>query len=330
MIAQQPYEHVEVCISDDFSTDDTETQIRNFIPGYRFPLKYHRFETNQGYDRNLRNAIEMATGEYVIIIGNDDTINPKYHLKQLSDFLNRNHLPELGYTSYINADTQEPEYRAVRTELIGSGPEVAIQQCSRFSFVGGLIFKRDAYLKFNSGKFEKSVYSQMYMGCLMITSYCQLFSIREPVIIKDILPNEQNRKSFLDNITKSWKNFKIVNGGLPSVVNVLTAAFQDAGIKDSKYTYQVLRKVYVSTLPYWIITYKKHKALPESVGIALGMWPALLPQFSMLRIVDQVRILGLYLVATPAAILIPVGWFERIKSMAWNRINRVPQQESYG
>src|SRR5436190_2230332 len=74
VIAAQSYNGIEVCISDDASTDNTEEEIKKFIPGYKYPLLYFRHAKNVGYDANLRKSLEMATGDYCIMMGNDDTL----------------------------------------------------------------------------------------------------------------------------------------------------------------------------------------------------------------------------------------------------------------
>ncbi len=321
-IAKQPYPHVEVVISDDCSTDETQSSILNIQSRYKYPLRYYRQEENQGYDRNLRTSIELAMGDYVIIIGNDDSINPAYDLHQLSQFLKENKYPEVGYTSYIDSGTAKVEYRATETRILGHGPEIALQYFSRFSFVGGLVFKRSFYLKHNTSKFDGSVYNQMYHASLMISSGGELFSIREPVVLKDILPTEQERKSYTDIIARKWKDFKIVNGGLHAVIQVLIASFLDAGVWSRHISYSVFRKIYFSTFSYWILNYRKNKALPEAVGFVLGMSPGRIKEFSTMNFLDRLKIRILYGTTACTALLMPVSWFERIKSRLWHWINK--------
>src|SRR5437763_13060965 len=74
IIQSQIYSNIEVVISDACSTDSTERDIKALIPSYKFPIVYHRNSVNLGYDANYRKSIELATGDYVIVIGNDDSI----------------------------------------------------------------------------------------------------------------------------------------------------------------------------------------------------------------------------------------------------------------
>ena len=64
VIAQQTYPDIEVVISDDASTDNTEEEIARMMSGYKYPIIYHRHPVNIGYDANLRKSLELATGDY--------------------------------------------------------------------------------------------------------------------------------------------------------------------------------------------------------------------------------------------------------------------------
>lgn len=99
-IELQDYADIEVVISDDCSSDSTETEMLDLQGRYKYPMIYFRFDTNQGYDRNLRNSIELATGEYCVVLGNDDTIYGEHSISSLVTFLKNNDLPEIGYCNF--------------------------------------------------------------------------------------------------------------------------------------------------------------------------------------------------------------------------------------
>jgi glycosyltransferase involved in cell wall biosynthesis len=66
-------EDVEILISDNCSTDSTREVITEFQSKYPNLLKYVRQETNQGYDRNVINIVDNSTGEFIWLLGDDDT-----------------------------------------------------------------------------------------------------------------------------------------------------------------------------------------------------------------------------------------------------------------
>ncbi|RZJ51794.1 MAG: hypothetical protein EOO44_13790, partial [Flavobacterium sp.] len=113
----------------------------------------------------------MATGEYVIIIGNDDTINPGHDIGMLVRFLTANNFPEVGFCNFIEESTDNTFIeRGQSTTVLGTGYMTAMRYYSCFSFVGGLIYKRNIFNQFNSDKHDGSIYAQMYMGCFMVAS----------------------------------------------------------------------------------------------------------------------------------------------------------------
>lgn len=73
-IFDQSYTDLEVVIAEDDSPDRSE--IRRIAGRYaaRYPgrLIYHENPVNLGYDGNLRQLIELARGDYVVFMGNDD------------------------------------------------------------------------------------------------------------------------------------------------------------------------------------------------------------------------------------------------------------------
>src|SRR5688500_1755404 len=103
MIAGQSYDDIEVVVSDDCSTDDNEARILELQPAYKYPLVYKRNEQNKGYDANYRQCISIASGDYCIVIGNDDSINGKDGIQFLADFLRENDFPEIGFCNFVEA-----------------------------------------------------------------------------------------------------------------------------------------------------------------------------------------------------------------------------------
>ena len=87
----------QICVSDNGSTDATETVVR--LAQEKMLIKYRKNPSNLGALQNFLNAVEMADGEFVWLVGDDDfllpdTINRLLHLLQQH--------PEVDYF-YINS-----------------------------------------------------------------------------------------------------------------------------------------------------------------------------------------------------------------------------------
>jgi glycosyltransferase involved in cell wall biosynthesis len=323
IIACQDYKDIEVVISDDHSTDDTEERIKALIPVYRYPIIYHRNQQNLGYDANYRQAVSLATGDYCIVIGNDDSIFQPNGISNLVRFLEENDYPDIGFSNFVEAsDTSKLISRANKTTVLGSGMETALQYYSCFSFVGGLIYKRSSFLIYNTGKHDGSIYAQMYLGTLMIASGCRLFSIAEPLILKDIESDDRNRISYLDKIARKWKDFRIVDAGLLSVTNVLISAVEDARQFTPAIAYRIIKRIYTVTYPFWIEDYKSNRALVEAVGLMRGLSPRRNYNLKKITFLQKQKIYCYYLGATTLAFLIPSFLFNRLKARLYQYAKR--------
>jgi abequosyltransferase len=92
MTDSQVVEKVELVISDNASTDNTEQVVQKFRE--RIPsLNYFKNSENLGVDRNILQVVEKSQGEYVWMLGDDDALFPD----SLSYMLQRLEKPEFKY-----------------------------------------------------------------------------------------------------------------------------------------------------------------------------------------------------------------------------------------
>lgn len=66
--------NVEICISDNCSTDNTKNVMEALIPPSGIRLIYHRNENNIGPDLNYLKSVDLAQGNYCWFLGSDDKI----------------------------------------------------------------------------------------------------------------------------------------------------------------------------------------------------------------------------------------------------------------
>ncbi len=323
IIEDQTYENIEICISDDCSTDDTVEKIAELSKTYKYPIIFHKFSENMGYDRNYRKCIEIGTGDYAFVIGNDDSINGNTSIQELVQFLIENNYPDIGFANMLEERTGGTVIkRAMNTQVLGTGPEAAIKYYSCFVFVGGLIYKRDTFLKYNTSIHDGSVFSQLYLSVFLICNGATLFSIKEPIVIKDILLNGTFRHSYRDRIAKKWSKFRVVNAGLPSVMHVVISGLRDAGLLEQHHIYKIFRRVYLITYPQWILDYKENNALPEAVGIFVGLNPFKNNDFKLLNIPNRVIIFCLYITTSIVAFITPIFLYKKVKQRLYEYFKR--------
>jgi glycosyltransferase involved in cell wall biosynthesis len=322
-ISLQTYPDIEIVISDDCSTDNTEEEILKIQPLSRFPIVYQRSTTNLGYDRNLRKSLEIASGDYYFILGNDDTLNGPDAIHFLVEFLKENEYPEIGFcnsTDYTNPS--EVTERAAKTAVIGSGKAVALKYYRSFSFVAGVIIKRESFLEVNTDKFDKSIFVQIYLATLLIAKGKRLFQIKEPLVLKDITINHSIANSYRDTLPRKWSEFKEIDTGLPSVIRVAIAAFTDAGFNQSSISFEIFKGIYTVTYPFWILDYKRHRALVAALGLVKGLVPRKISAYHVLDTWQKTRINLFYAFSTVSALLLPSFVFESVKLKLYRIVKR--------
>ncbi|MEJ2408774.1 MAG: glycosyltransferase family 2 protein [Novosphingobium sp.] len=101
----------EIVISDNASPDHTQEVVQDFI-AKGLPIKYLRAPVNAGQGPNLTNAIQHASGEYMIYQGDDDLLILPQVAKVVA-YLDANpdvnacHAPWYLYNQVADVDTQK-------------------------------------------------------------------------------------------------------------------------------------------------------------------------------------------------------------------------------
>ena len=101
-IIKQNYYDFEVILVDDGSTDGTSQILDEYAFGYPFIHAYHFI--NEGVSFSRRRGITLATGDYLIFVDSDDTINPNL-LYELHVAMKQHGSPDMiRYQSHLVGD----------------------------------------------------------------------------------------------------------------------------------------------------------------------------------------------------------------------------------
>lgn len=79
-VVNQTYKDIEIVVVDDASTCNNQA----IIDSFNMSIIYHRFETNQGGNICRNKGVELANGQYVAYLDDDDTWHEQKLEKQLS------------------------------------------------------------------------------------------------------------------------------------------------------------------------------------------------------------------------------------------------------
>ncbi len=158
---------LEIIICEDNSPQRTE--IMEIVSGFRkkSPFKVHYFEnqTNYGFDRNLRECILHATGDYVIFMGDDDTFEPEA-IDKMANFLKQN--SDLGYVlkrhTHFDENNRAVEFRYYgKTRFFNSGIDSYVELFRKSVFISGFTIRREWTLPHLINDLDGSLLFQLYL-----------------------------------------------------------------------------------------------------------------------------------------------------------------------
>ncbi len=98
-LSQEIVDGVEICVSDNASTDNTSEVVRRWMK--RLPLRYQKNRRNIGAEQNVLSVFQMAQGEFVWPMGDDDLIEPGA-IRLLAGYL-KHHVQDDFGAVYLNA-----------------------------------------------------------------------------------------------------------------------------------------------------------------------------------------------------------------------------------
>lgn len=92
---KEPKGEVEICVSDNDSTDNTAEVVAGFQEKYPGLINYNKNKKNLGADANIIKVIEMSRGEFVWTFGDDDSMADG-GLKEAVEFIKKINRENIG------------------------------------------------------------------------------------------------------------------------------------------------------------------------------------------------------------------------------------------
>lgn len=194
--SEQIESEIEVVVSNNFSPDNTDKVIKEFIDfSQGLYVNYIHQTENVGLEKNALAVLKNAKGEYVMYLGDDDYIDYKY-LSGVFEYLKKNKSTYCIIPSFRVINTEGIVIRKGRdTQLPNTIQKKGFRNCLSNSWRGhqlsGLVLKRkglyESYIENNVG----NIYPFIYLA-----SYCCLYGetyhfTKYPVLVTD--PGQQNK-----------------------------------------------------------------------------------------------------------------------------------------
>lgn len=228
IVSNKLHESVEVCVSDDCSTENIQNVIEEVRVHYpEVSLNFHANECNMGMDYNFLNCVQISDAEYCWIIGNDDLPEEnglRSVLRNLDDGHGEVDILVCPFDVYDannrvlrsvyplrNVGSECLSFNTINNNEYFNLLEKVNDGNALFCFLSNVVFKREAWIRHGdmfSGKMH-SIFIQMYMN---------LQTVKEGAVYKYV-PDKFIRNYSDDEVNATFKREYDVLIGLSGVVD---------------------------------------------------------------------------------------------------------------
>jgi glycosyltransferase involved in cell wall biosynthesis len=322
--AEQKFRDFEVCISDGGSTDGGLPRIESFLVDSGMRHVIGRSERNMQYDANLRRAISLSSGRYLLLMGNDDALIDSMTLSTLHDIIEAHSPVAVAITNYRELPNGRLYRRMTGTGIVGQGLQTAAQTFRHYSFVSGLILAGEGSRLAATDACDGSEMYQMYLGSRLIGEGGRFLSIDRVCINKDIQVPGQMVDSYRTR-QRIWP-CPIQDRPLPlgRILETVALGLRSAtdGLACDSAVATVARQLYAYSYPFWIFEYRRVQSFNYSLGVYKALRPSLTGQRAGLRRIDYLNVWVLYLVVGLIGFATPLIFFDALRSHLYRLAKR--------
>ncbi len=313
-IARQTFRDCEICISDDCSTDGRSDELLNFLRGLDISFAYRRQPQNTRYDGNLRSAIELASGKFCFLLGNDDALASSKVLEELHDRMLAFEAPGVVITNYRDYGSGQTIQRVKGEHMLGADPSVAVQNFRNFSFVSGIVLDAAKVKSVATERWDGSEFYQMFVASRMIAGGASLVTIDLVTVRKDIRITGEDVDSY--RARPRLKPCPIVERriNLVTIGSLVADAIQPyVENQDMQRTVtRIFLQLLTFTYPFWIYEYRRVQSWKYALGVCLAMRPRRILRGHQLSPRRRLSIAVVYGLVTTVGLITPVMWFQRL------------------
>jgi glycosyltransferase involved in cell wall biosynthesis len=169
-ILNQDFNNFDIVIAEDASPERQAiaTKVAEYKQQFGEKLKYFENSQTLGYDGNLRRLIELATGDYVLFMGNDDLLAAGALSAVANAVRERQDVGVVlrSYSSFLT-DPEKPVqvFRYFDEDRVfPPGPETVGTFFRRCVFISGMVFKRSSAATYATDKFDGTLLYQQHLA----------------------------------------------------------------------------------------------------------------------------------------------------------------------
>lgn len=172
----------EICISDNASTDHT-SQIIDKHKRENDRIVSFRHEGNLGFATNFKTVLQLATHDWVVVIGDDDVVTSEFE-KTIYMAMKTNSPLVVFSSEYGENKKQSNCHSDLRVRL--SKPSDVLRTIGMFhmSFIGNLMFRRSMVQKYIETLTIQSAYPQTVLAWKLVEEG-GVDLVNQPIVIAD-------------------------------------------------------------------------------------------------------------------------------------------------
>ena len=296
-VLSQDYKDMELIVFDNANTDNTAEVVNSYSDDKR--LKYYRTDSVVSVTDNWNNALKKSSGDYVLMMGDDDFLLPGY-FDTLDQTIKENDFPDgisyFGY-SFISPDAvdntvgyySDPHYDYEK-KLINSGKTTKNQLKSivydMFKFKNRVplntlphIWSRKVINRVDGELFRPPYPDHFALNAIFLKANTWVFSKKKLYII-GVTPKSYGHYVFSDNDQKGGEDYLGISGDFPgqlpgsALINNMYVWLQllKDNYPDDLGGVQISRNGYVRhQLHYWISQYRHGSIERKDLFHLLGL-----------------------------------------------------------
>jgi hypothetical protein len=321
--ASQRFRDFELCIADDCSTDGREGALIDHLRRSGMTFTYAKNARNLRYDGNLRSAIALSRGRYLLLGGNDDGLADPGVLASLHDDLVAHAPVAVAICNYRDAETGQAFRRMTSTGVLGAGPDLAVAVFRRYSFVGGVVLEGEPARAAATDAVDGSEMYQMYLGTRLVAAGGRFLAIDRVCVdmglqIPGQVVDSYRRIARLDPCPIVERPMPL--GRLLQVVGTGLAA---AGASSQRRLLRTAFQLHLYIYPFWVIEYRRIQSWNYAAGILLGLRPSRLARGLALSPPARLVLWGLYLGSAAASLVFPIRLFDSLRPRLYALAKRI-------
>ncbi len=169
-ILSQDFDDFDIVIAEDSSPERQAiaAKVAEYQQLFGDKVKYHENPQTLGYDGNLRRLVELATGGYVLFMGNDDLLAPGALSAVAAAVRERQDVGVVlrSYSSFVS-DPEQPVqvFRYFGEDRVfPPGPDTVVTFFRRCVFISGMVFKRSSAAACATSQFDGTLLYQQHLA----------------------------------------------------------------------------------------------------------------------------------------------------------------------